>query len=69
MSSKKNKSKSKKSSDGDGSVFLKETSTDSSQLQTPGHEGGSCRRSNNSFSVIEFIEKGKTQLTAVDGGE
>uniref|UniRef100_A0A3P8V3J7 AFG2 AAA ATPase homolog A n=1 Tax=Cynoglossus semilaevis TaxID=244447 RepID=A0A3P8V3J7_CYNSE len=58
MSSKKNKGKSKKSSDGDSSGLLKENSSDSSSLQTPGHEGGSCRSSNsNSFTVIDCIEK------------
>ncbi|XP_040904943.1 ATPase family protein 2 homolog [Toxotes jaculatrix] len=58
MSSKKNKSKSKKSSEGDSSVVVKEGSNDSSNLQTPGHDGGSCRSSNsNSFTVIDFIEK------------
>uniref|UniRef100_A0A8D3CNY8 AFG2 AAA ATPase homolog A n=1 Tax=Scophthalmus maximus TaxID=52904 RepID=A0A8D3CNY8_SCOMX len=38
MSSKKNKGKSKKTSDGDSSVAL--SSSDSSVLQTPGHEAG-----------------------------
>uniref|UniRef100_UPI0037E976B7 ATPase family gene 2 protein homolog A n=1 Tax=Semicossyphus pulcher TaxID=241346 RepID=UPI0037E976B7 len=58
MSSKKNKSKSKKSSDGDSSLLLKEGSNDSSNLQTSGHEGGSCKSLNcNSFTVIDFIDK------------
>nr|XP_033488711.1 ATPase family protein 2 homolog isoform X1 [Epinephelus lanceolatus] len=57
MSSKKNKSKSKKGSEGDSSVLLKESSSDSN-LQTSGHEGGSCSSLNsNSFTVIDFIEK------------
>ncbi|XP_034546684.1 ATPase family protein 2 homolog [Notolabrus celidotus] len=56
MSSKKNKSKSKKSSEGDSSVCLKEGSSDSSNLNTAGDEGGTCR-SLNSFTVIDFIEK------------
>ncbi|XP_071314293.1 ATPase family gene 2 protein homolog A isoform X2 [Trachinotus anak] len=55
MSSKKNKSKSKKASDGDGSAVLKEGSNDSSNLQ---HDGGSNRSSNSSsFTVTDFIEK------------
>ncbi|XP_045887224.1 ATPase family protein 2 homolog [Micropterus dolomieu] len=58
MSSKKNKSKSKKASDGDSSLVLKEGSNDFSNLQTSGHEGGSCKSLNsNSFTVIDFIEK------------
>ncbi|KAI3351433.1 hypothetical protein L3Q82_020286 [Scortum barcoo] len=58
MSSKKNKSKSKKTSEGDSSVSLKESSGESSSLQTPGNEGGTCRSLNrNSFTVIDFIDK------------
>ncbi|XP_075961344.1 ATPase family gene 2 protein homolog A isoform X2 [Anarhichas minor] len=58
MSSKKNKSKSKRASEGDGSLLSKESSDDSSSLQTPGHEGGRCRSVNsNSFTVIDFIDK------------
>ncbi|XP_068439892.1 ATPase family gene 2 protein homolog A isoform X2 [Clinocottus analis] len=58
MSSKKNKSKSKRASEGDSSLLLKETSSDSSNLQTPGHEGGKCTSLNsNSFTVIDFIDK------------
>ncbi|XP_022615588.1 spermatogenesis-associated protein 5 [Seriola dumerili] len=58
MSSKKNKSKSKKASEGDGSVVLKEGSNDSSSLQTSGHDGGNSKSSNsNSFTVTDFIEK------------
>ncbi|XP_074530771.1 ATPase family gene 2 protein homolog A [Halichoeres trimaculatus] len=56
MSSKKNKNKSKKSSEGDSSVLLRESSNESSILQTTGDEGGSCRNSN-SFTVIDFIDK------------
>lgn len=63
MSSKKNKSKSKKSSEGDTSLQLKEASNDSSNLQTSSHEGGSCKNlDNNSFTVTDFIEKGKDVL-------
>lgn len=63
MSSKKNKSKSKKASEGDSSLLLKEASNDSSDLQTSSHEGGSCRSlNNNSFTVIDFIDKGKNLL-------
>lgn len=73
MSSKKNKSKSKKSSEGDDSLVLKESSRDSSNLQTPGQDGGSCKSSNcNSFTVTDFIEKGKTDTTHLyltDGNE
>ncbi|XP_076595146.1 ATPase family gene 2 protein homolog A [Chaetodon auriga] len=58
MSSKKNKSKTKKASEGDSSLLLKEGSNDSSSLQTSSHEGGGCKSStNNSFTVIDFIEK------------
>ncbi|KAF1385064.1 hypothetical protein PFLUV_G00126700 [Perca fluviatilis] len=58
MSSKKNKSKSKRASESDSSLLSKEGSNDSSNLQTPGHEGGSCKSLNiNSFTVIDFIEK------------
>eukprot|EP00066_Takifugu_rubripes_P020033 XP_011609299.1 PREDICTED: spermatogenesis-associated protein 5 [Takifugu rubripes] len=54
MSSKKNKSKSKRSSEGDGSVLSKEDSS----LHTSGHEGGGCKSLNsNSFTVIDFIDK------------
>lgn len=59
MSAKKNKSKSKKASEGESSVSLKEGSDDPANLQTSGHEGGNCKRFNNSFAVIDFIDKGK----------
>lgn len=62
MSSKKNKSKSKKASDGESSLVLKEGSNDFSNLQTSGHEGGSCKSLNSSsFTVIDFIEKGNVK--------
>uniref|UniRef100_A0A3Q3E7S2 vesicle-fusing ATPase n=1 Tax=Labrus bergylta TaxID=56723 RepID=A0A3Q3E7S2_9LABR len=59
MSSKKNKSKTKKGSEGDSSLVVKEGSEGSSNLQTSGHEGGgSCRSfNNNSFTVTDFIDK------------
>ncbi|XP_047441341.1 ATPase family protein 2 homolog [Mugil cephalus] len=58
MSSKKNKSKSKRASEGDGSLFLKEGSGDSSGLQTPGSDGRSGKSSDcNTFTVMDFIEK------------
>ncbi|XP_070769153.1 ATPase family gene 2 protein homolog A [Enoplosus armatus] len=58
MSSKKNKSKSKKASEGDSSVVVTEGSNDSSNLQTSGLEGGSSKSLNcNSFTVIDFVEK------------
>ncbi|KAM9849540.1 ATPase family gene 2 protein homolog A [Aulostomus maculatus] len=57
MSSKKNKSKSKRGEEGDRSAAAREGSSDSSILQTSGHDGGSCSSSSNSFTVIEFIEK------------
>ncbi|KAK5864416.1 hypothetical protein PBY51_015660 [Eleginops maclovinus] len=58
MSSKKNKSKSKRLSEGDSSLLLKEGSNDSSSLQTSRSDGGSCRHLNcNSFTVIDFIDK------------
>ncbi|XP_062281328.1 ATPase family gene 2 protein homolog A isoform X1 [Scomber scombrus] len=57
MSSKKNKSKSKKTSEGESSLVLKDGSSDSN-LQTSSQEGASCRSSHcNSFTVIDFIEK------------
>lgn len=59
MSAKKNKSKSKKASEGDSSVSLKEGSDDPGNLQTSGHEGGNCKRFNNSLTVIDFIDNGK----------
>uniref|UniRef100_A0A8C6WGV4 Spermatogenesis associated 5 n=1 Tax=Neogobius melanostomus TaxID=47308 RepID=A0A8C6WGV4_9GOBI len=49
MSSKKNKSKSKRTSEGDSSLGLKEGLSDDS----PGQSG----RNNNLFTVIDFIEK------------
>lgn len=59
MSSKKNKSKSKKGSDGDASVLSKGDSS----LQTSSHEEGSSKILNsNSFTVIDFIDKGKSLL-------
>ncbi|XP_026039254.1 spermatogenesis-associated protein 5 [Astatotilapia calliptera] len=58
MSSKKNKSKTKKASEGDSSFSLKEGLNDSSSLQTSRTDGGSCKSLNcNSFTVIDFIEK------------
>lgn len=54
MSSKKSKSKSKKASEGDSSLVLKGGSSDSSSLQTSGYDGGSS----DSFTVIDFINKG-----------
>ncbi|XP_029917657.1 ATPase family protein 2 homolog [Myripristis murdjan] len=54
MSSKKNKSKSKRVADAESSPGLKDGSGDSSSPQTPGQDGGGCR---NSFAVIDFIEK------------
>uniref|UniRef100_A0A3Q2PQF1 AFG2 AAA ATPase homolog A n=1 Tax=Fundulus heteroclitus TaxID=8078 RepID=A0A3Q2PQF1_FUNHE len=55
MSSKKNKSKSKRASDADNSQLQKD---ESCNLQTSGLEGGSCKTSScNSFSVLDFIEK------------
>lgn len=63
MSSKKNKSKSKRGSEGDGSVLAKEDSG----LQTSSHEGGSCKTLNgNSFTVIDFIDKGKNLVKNPD---
>lgn len=63
MSSKKNKNKSKKASEGESSLILKEGPNDSSNLQTSSHEGGSCKSLNSdSFTVIDFIEKGKNLL-------
>ncbi|KAM4732079.1 ATPase family gene 2 protein homolog A [Anableps anableps] len=53
MSSKKNKSKSKRASEGDNSLLEKD---ESCNLQTSGLDGGSSR-SPNSFSVMDFIEK------------
>lgn len=59
MSSKKNKSKSKRVSEGDGSV----SSREDSRPHTPGHEGGRCNSlDSNSFTVIEFIDKGAMLL-------
>ncbi|KAF3694206.1 Spermatogenesis-associated protein 5 Spermatogenesis-associated factor protein [Channa argus] len=56
MSSKKNKSKSKKGSEGQDSLALKENPDDS--LQTSDHDRGSCRNLNSSsFAVIDFIDK------------
>ncbi|XP_043982399.1 ATPase family protein 2 homolog isoform X3 [Gambusia affinis] len=55
MSSKKNKSKSKRASEGDNSLLQKD---ESSSLQISGLDGGSCRSPDcNSFSVMDFIEK------------
>uniref|UniRef100_A0A3Q4H702 AFG2 AAA ATPase homolog A n=1 Tax=Neolamprologus brichardi TaxID=32507 RepID=A0A3Q4H702_NEOBR len=60
MSSKKNKSKTKKASEGNSSFLVKEGLNDSSSLQTSRTDGGSCKSLNcNSFTVIDFIEKGK----------
>ncbi|XP_030000982.1 ATPase family protein 2 homolog [Sphaeramia orbicularis] len=59
MSSKKNKSKSKRTNEGDGSLGLKEeVLSDSSNLQTPARDGGNSKSLNsNSFTVMDFIEK------------
>ncbi|XP_008419366.1 spermatogenesis-associated protein 5 isoform X1 [Poecilia reticulata] len=55
MSSKKNKSKSKRTSEGDNSLLQKD---ESCILQISGLDGGSCRSPDcNSFSVMDFIEK------------
>lgn len=63
MSSKKNKNKAKKSSEADGSLLLKDGSNDASDLHTSGQEGGSCRSlSGNTFTVTDFIEKGKNWI-------
>ncbi|KAM9375656.1 LOW QUALITY PROTEIN: ATPase family gene 2 protein homolog A [Pholidichthys leucotaenia] len=53
MSSKKNKSKSKKIGEGDSSLLMKEESTDSSSSQTSSLEG----KPTNCFTTIDFIEK------------
>lgn len=54
MSSKKNKSKSKRASEGD-------SSNDSCGLTTSGQEGGRSRSlSSHSFTVIDFIDKGES---------
>ncbi|XP_076005308.1 ATPase family gene 2 protein homolog A isoform X2 [Genypterus blacodes] len=58
MSSKKNKSKSKRANEVESSPGLKEDSDNSANLQTSGHDGGSCKNTNsNSFTVTDFIEK------------
>lgn len=57
MSSKKNKSKVRRVIEGDNSSGLREGSSDSTSLQSSGHEGGGSKNLN-SFTVIEFIEKG-----------
>ncbi|KAK1903622.1 ATPase family protein 2 like [Dissostichus eleginoides] len=58
MSSKKNKSKSKRVSEGDSSLLLKEGSSDSASLQTSRSDGGTCKSLNcNSFIVNSFIDK------------
>lgn len=63
MSSKKSKSKPKRGSEGDSSVLSKEDS----RLQTSSHEGQSCKTLNsNSFTVIDFIDKGKNLLQESD---
>ncbi|XP_037833238.1 ATPase family protein 2 homolog isoform X2 [Kryptolebias marmoratus] len=56
MSSKKNKNKSKRTSEGDSSGVLKEAPRDSSNPQT---STGSCKTSDScsSFTVFDFIEK------------
>lgn len=51
MSSKKMKSKSKRYNEGDSSAGPRDGSTDSVNLQTS--------LNNNSFVIIDFIEKGK----------
>ncbi|KAM8848615.1 ATPase family gene 2 protein homolog A [Synchiropus picturatus] len=56
MSSKKNKNKSKRGSEEDGPVDPNEACNDSGNLQTSAQDGTS-RRSSNSFTVIDFIEK------------
>ncbi|XP_068181310.1 ATPase family gene 2 protein homolog A [Antennarius striatus] len=55
MSSKKNKNKSKRASDGESSLSPREGSNPSG-LQTSCHDGAICR-SLNSFTVIDFIDK------------
>ncbi|KAI9521385.1 hypothetical protein NQZ68_007701 [Dissostichus eleginoides] len=58
MSSKKNKSKSKRVSEGDSSLLLNEGSSDSASLQTSRSDGGTCKSLNcNSFIVNSFIDK------------
>ncbi|XP_038164476.1 ATPase family protein 2 homolog [Cyprinodon tularosa] len=55
MSSKKNKNKSKRVSEGDNSLIQND---ESCNLQTSGLDGGTCRTSNcNSLAVMDFIEK------------
>ncbi|XP_024285215.2 ATPase family protein 2 homolog isoform X2 [Oncorhynchus tshawytscha] len=56
MSSKKNKSKVRRVIEGDNSSGLRDGSSDSTSLQSSGHEGGGSKNPN-SFTVIEFIEK------------
>ena len=58
MSSKKNKSKSKRGNEGDNSSGLKDGSGDSTNLQNS-TVGANSNTGNNSFAVIDFIEKGK----------
>lgn len=75
MSSKKNKSKSKRTSEGDNSLVTKEALNDASNLQT---SSGKCGgpRDRSSFTVFDFIEKGERHnharaprhLHAVPGG-
>ncbi|XP_069572602.1 ATPase family gene 2 protein homolog A [Brachyistius frenatus] len=58
MSSKKNKSKSKRASEGDGPLVLKESCGDAAGPRASGIDGGSCKSLNcDSFTVIDFIEK------------
>uniref|UniRef100_A0A674BB65 AFG2 AAA ATPase homolog A n=1 Tax=Salmo trutta TaxID=8032 RepID=A0A674BB65_SALTR len=62
MSSKKNKSKVRRVIEGDNSSGLREGSSDSTSLQSSGHEGGGSKNLN-SFTVIEFIEKADDKLS------
>ncbi|CAB1325550.1 unnamed protein product [Coregonus sp. 'balchen'] len=57
MSSKKNKSKVRRVIEGDNSSGLRDGSSDSTNLQSSGHEGGGSKNLYNSFTVIEFVEK------------
>ncbi|XP_035600418.1 ribosome biogenesis protein SPATA5 isoform X1 [Oncorhynchus keta] len=62
MSSKKNKSKVRRVIEGDNSSGLRDGSSDSTSLQSSGHEGGGSKNPN-SFTVIEFIEKADDKLS------
>ncbi|XP_064830018.1 ATPase family gene 2 protein homolog A [Oncorhynchus masou masou] len=62
MSSKKNKSKVRRVIEGDNSSGLRDGPSDSTSLQSSGHEGGGSKNPN-SFTVIEFIEKADDKLS------